>query len=343
MKKYSVLQRYKSRGNMTWYGRISDDGIVKYISLGVTRKADALEWLYLQNSRKFLPESVLEEEKDAKLVEACNGFLDAVSASKGYMSLTYRAYQTRMHYLTRWCEKEGVTTLRGLTGEAASRYSTSINAQYAPKTAREVLRVAKQFCKWGSDTYGLDGWSPFSHVFQPKLEKRRKDFWTGRQIDAILEAAPSPGFRLFWSLMAFAGLRHAEACSFGPGSITEDGKLRVVGKGNKEAFLPISERLKAEIARFGELSEGMFDRTEFKYSQQSNEAIRRAVSKSGIKSEGEASNHRFRHSFASNLIRTGVNIKAVQQLMRHERVQITLDTYSHLLQDDLTEAANALK
>lgn len=72
MKKYSVLQRYKSRGNMTWYGRISDDGIVKYISLGVTRKADALDWLNLQNSRKFLPESVLEEEKDAKLVEACS-------------------------------------------------------------------------------------------------------------------------------------------------------------------------------------------------------------------------------------------------------------------------------
>lgn len=41
-------------------------------------------------------------------------------------------------------------------------------------------------------------------------------------------------------------------------------------------------------------------------------------------------------------MRAGVNVKAVQQLMRHENVQITLDTYSHLLQDDLRAAADSL-
>ena len=38
-----------------------------------------------------------------------------------------------------------------------------------------------------------------------------------------------------------------------------------------------------------------------------------------------------------------MNVKAVQQLMRHENVQITLDTYSHLLQEDLKAAADALE
>ena len=180
-------------------------------------------------------------------------------------------------------------------------------------------------------------------VKAPKLQKRKKDFWTPEQVDAILDAAPSADFRLFWSLMAFAGLRQAEAVAFGPSSLTDDGRLHVVGKGDKEAFIPVSGRLGREISRHGNISDGMFEKPEFKYSR-SNVVLREAVSRSGIKSEGESNNHRFRHSFASNLLRSGkVNVKSVQQLMRHENVQITLDTYSHLLQEDLKAAADALE
>ena len=161
------------------------------------------------------------------------------------------------------------------------------------------------------------------------------------QVDRILDAAPSPSFRLFWALMAFAGLRHAEACAFGPESLTGDGRLHVIGKGGKEAFLPVSGRLGNEISRFGKLSAGMFQAPEFRYSR-SNVRLRDAVRDAGAPCDGAVNNHRFRHSFASNLIRAGVNIKAVQQLMRHENVQITLDTYSHLLQDDLRAAADSL-
>lgn len=56
----------------------------------------------------------------------------------------------------------------------------------------------------------------FRDVAFPKVPKRAKAFWTPEEIDRILDNAPTPEFRLFWSLMAFAGLRHAEACSFGP-------------------------------------------------------------------------------------------------------------------------------
>ena len=70
-------------------------------------------------------------------------------------------------------------------------------------------------------------------------------------------------------------------------------------------------------------------------------ALRAAVIKAGLDPDG-ANNHKFRHSFASNLIRSGVNVKAVQQLMRHESIDITLNTYSHLMQDDLKNAINAI-
>ena len=65
------------------------------------------------------------------------------------------------------------------------------------------------------------------------------------------------------------------------------------------------------------------------------------VIKVGLNPDG-ANNHKFRHSFISNLIRSGINVRAVQQLARHESVDITLNTYSHLLQNDLADAVNAI-
>jgi integrase len=53
---------------------------------------------------------------------------------------------------------------------------------------------------------------------------------------------------------------------------------------------------------------------------------------------GKAHAHRFRHSFGSNLIRAGVNIKIVQTLMRHESITLTLDTYGHILDTDCEKA-----
>ena len=223
--------------------------------------------------------------------------------------------------------------------ELATNWAVWLSERYAPKSQHEMVRCTSQFCQWAAKIYDLGDYNPFRDVAFPKVPKRTKAFWTPEQIERILDNAPDPEFRLFWSVMAFAGLRHAEACRFGPSCIQEDGKMRVVGKGDKEAFLPISDRLKAEIKRYGELKDDMFARVRFDHADRCNETLRIAVEAAGYKSD-DATNHKWRHSFASNLIRSGVGPKIVQQLMRHEDVRQTLDTYSHLLQDDLEKAIN---
>lgn len=44
----------------------------------------------------------------------------------------------------------------------------------------------------------------------------------------------------------------------------------------------------------------------------------------------------------SYLYRDGADIKSVQLLMRHENVEITLNTYSHLLGSDLEKAVDRI-
>src|SRR5712691_8705629 len=51
--------------------------------------------------------------------------------------------------------------------------------------------------------------------------------------------------------------------------------------------------------------------------------------------------HDLRHTFATELLRRGVDIHRVQRLMRHSDVRVTTGTYAHLLVEDLRAAVDA--
>lgn len=343
MKSYSISQRKKSRGNRTWYGRTFEDGVlVKEESLKTVRKLDAQAWLDAMNATRFLPENILSgvhSKKDKSVGEAVELFMREVASEKGYRSATYRAYGSRLKQWEEWCNVAGIGSLRSFSREKALQFASEVTATDSPKTAHERIRLMRQFFSWCTDTFGMDSYDPMKTVRAPKVVKRSKAFWTPDEIDRILDKAPTPEFRLFWSLMAFAGLRHAEACAFGPSCII-DGKMRIVGKGNKEAFVPVGRRLCEELEKVS-ISEGMFSSVRYKKPERCMKTLKASVESAGLETE-DATNHKFRHSFASNLIRAGANVKAVQQLMRHENVQVTLDTYSHLLHEDLRESVDVL-
>ena len=60
-----------------------------------------------------------------------------------------------------------------------------------------------------------------------------------------------------------------------------------------------------------------------------------------IKSGGPAieklTPHILRHTFCSNLVRQGMDIKSVQYLMGHASAGVTLDVYSHINYTDIKE------
>ena len=343
MKNYSISQRKKSRGNLTWYGRTFENGVlVSEVSLKTERKADAKAWLDAMNASRFMPENMFRlpgTEKDMAVKDAVRSFMDSVSASNGPDSNTYRAYSYRIAHWARFCERNGVSTLVSFSRDIATRYVSETASTDAAKTVRERVRLLRQFFAWCADTYGMDGYDPMKTVKPPKLEKREKAFWTPAQIDAILDNAPDPYFRLFWALMAFAGLRHAEACRFGKSSLRCD-EIRVVGKGNKEAFIPIGRRLKEEIAKV-DIEDGMFYTQRYRKSERCMDTLKKAVAKAGLPN-GDATNHKFRHSFISNLLRSGVTVPAAARLARHDDPKVTMETYSHLLQEDLQESIDVL-
>lgn len=109
----------------------------------------------------------------------------------------------------------------------------------------------------------------------------------------------------------------------------ENDILTVVGgKGGKFGKVEINSRLKDELMRFHQVSKSDYlfqnERTG-KPILNPKTAFRNAVRRSGI---GHIRFHDLRHTFTTRLIRKGVDIVTVQNLLRHSAIAMTL-RYSH--------------
>ena len=70
-----------------------------------------------------------------------------------------------------------------------------------------------------------------------------------------------------------------------------------------------------------------------------NQILKASITAAGVR---RLTFHGLRHTFISQLVRQGENIKVIQRKARHKNVQMTLDKYSHLFPDDSEAAGNRL-
>lgn len=323
----TLVQKNKSKKIMTWYARVPDPikkGCVHFFSLGTESKSEAK--VLLQERIKSGAYDIKPESETMTLGEAAVKF-EQYERNKG----------TKPGSIT--VMMRAVNTLKNLFDMRASELTTKMiseefmknTAKICPSTYTHRKTILSTFFSYVVDVLELMPNSPVKKAIpKRKAKKKRKDFWTSEQIDRILAHAPDPKTRLLWSFMAFAGLRRSEAQNMRPNKIY-DGFIHIVGKGDKEARIPVCPRLQREIERYN----GEWD---FVYSQRLLEAAAKEALPEGF--PGTAHAHRFRHSFGSNILRAGenVNLMVVKDLMRHENIQTTIDIYGHLLETDLKEA-----
>jgi len=331
-------QRNKTKGSKNWYGGVVENGVTKWVSLKTANKKVADEWFNRMQANRYSPEQ--KEAKPVSLEQASEAFLLDVENVRKRVAGTVRLYSIYLKEFKIWCKNHDITDIRGVTPTACSEFAQTAFAKNAAYTAKNKVIMFRHFYNWASEQYGINSKNPFKKIVVAKPKAAPREFWTIEECEKIIAAAPNPEYKCWFALMAFAGLRREEARFLKMENI-EGYKLSLIGKGNKAASLPISNRLKIHLNEYLTLRDGesgyLFPGL-VKLSKVNECVIKNAVKKSGIESKGKAHFHRFRHSFASNLMRLGRNIKAVQMLMRHEDVSLTLNIYGHLLPSDLAEA-----
>lgn len=144
--------------------------------------------------------------------------------------------------------------------------------------------------------------------------------------------------RAMMELMYGAGLRLAEMVSINVKDISlSRGEIRVIGKGDKERKVPFSGMSREWVARWLKVR-GQFaaaDENALFVSQRGGRISHRNVQKRmaewGQKQEvnSHISPHKLRHSFATHILESSNNLRAVQELLGHENISTT-QIYTHL-------------
>lgn len=343
--KYDIEQKNKAKGINTWYLRWYDTKAkaMRYKSLKTDNRNKAYKIL-LQKNGELMDR---DWAKAPGFQKAFFAFLDDTEMTKGE-GKTITNYRSQLRPLVAFADEKRLETLTELSFDLANEFICRYKG-LKPNTIAQKLKVCRLFIKWAFKTWDLKAENPFSRIKYPIIRKTEKSFWTPEQIEKILDAGQdkdkpslSPEFRFCIAIMAYAGFRFFEAQK-ADWSDFEGDFLKVTGKGGKFAKVPVSAKLRAEMERFldgqqmpgsGSIFSGKVTNTA------TNRAIKKACADSGIKYEGRANCHRFRHSFASNLLRGGASVVTTQRLLRHSTPMITLSVYSHVLKEDLTDAVN---
>jgi len=210
-----------------------------------------------------------------------------------------------------------------------------INELSSVSAKRLAVTAFKHFAKH----LGLD--ADRFKVRVPKIAKSGVKHLTPEQVCAILEEAKSMD-SLFYSarnpailaIFAFLGLRLSELHGLKPGDIDfEHKRIRVLGKGNKIGYVPIIKAVIPYLEWWLQIRNS-YSPCEYLWITESGRrlskrAIQYIVTGYVKQFDNRLSTHSLRHTAATTLINSGVDLKTVSTLLRHSNFNTTADIYAH--------------
>jgi integrase/recombinase XerD len=167
---------------------------------------------------------------------------------------------------------------------------------------------------------GLIEVDPMVGLTRPKHGRGVPRPLTPEQVRLVLDSAGNANLHAWLTLGLFAGLRAHEIAKIRGEDVEED-QLYVFGKGAQGAFLPTHPAV-WELAQ-ARPANGWWFPTWSACGHVRSLSVSTMTSRL-FKAHGiDGSIHRCRHTYATQLLRAGVNIRVVQTLMRHESLSST--------------------
>jgi integrase/recombinase XerD len=182
-------------------------------------------------------------------------------------------------------------------------------------------------------------------VHRPRREHRLPNVLSKEEVKRILESLGNLKHRSMLSLIYACGLRRGELLNLKLKDIDAERKVLIIrqAKGKKDRMVPISEKILAmlrEQYKVYKPKEWLFEGVVAgeRYSERSLEKVLKlALNKTGIAKP--VTLHWLRHSYATHLLETGVDIRFIQELLGHRSTRTT-EIYTHVSTRSLQQIAS---
>lgn len=265
---------------------------------------------------------------------------------------TIEAYRNDLAHLEAFMMRNDLK-LENVTLEQLHTFAASLHEYgITPRSQARVLSGVRSFFRF----LMLDGVvesDPTELLEWPSLPEHLPVVLTLEEIDRIedsidLSKAEGARNRAIIEVLFSCGLRVSELVNMKLSDLyLEDRVLLVRGKGNKERLVPVSNKAIADLKRW------FFDRNLMKIKPGEDDyvflnrrgahltrtmiliMVKRQAEEAGIKKT--ISPHTFRHSFATALLQGGADLRSIQAMLGHEKIDTTL-VYTHISNEQLRKA-----
>ncbi|MBM3164416.1 MAG: site-specific tyrosine recombinase XerD [Bacteroidetes bacterium] len=195
---------------------------------------------------------------------------------------------------------------------------------------------------------------PSELLEQPKLGRKLPEVLDIQEIDALISAvdlskAEGHRNRAILETLYSCGIRVSELVNLKLSDLFfEEGFIRVIGKGNKERLVPVSEKVEKELSFYLDHERKHMNILKgdenIVFLNRRGQRLTRVMIFTIIRQLAQAiglkkiiSPHTFRHSFATHLLEGGANLRAIQEMLGHESITTT-EIYTHMDQRFLRDA-----
>lgn len=183
--------------------------------------------------------------------------------------------------------------------------------------------------------------NPCSLIKAPKVKRHLPKILTLNEIDVLLDYEPKDVFEqrdsAIAELLFSSGLRVSELVGLDLKDLNYETKeIRVLGKGSKYRIVPVGEKALDKISNYLKI------RDEFKPSEEAlflnkygrrltTRAVEQNLDKLSVKAgvQTHLNPHKLRHSFATELLQGGADLRSVQEMLGHASLAAT-QVYTHL-------------
>ncbi len=299
----------------------------------------------------------------SNIIDLKQEFLEYVEIERGRSVKTVENYD---RYLQRFFKQQGISTESDITERAIRDFRLWLNRQIAnpfknqsgtikKRTQNYYLIAIRSFLKFLAKR-GYKSLAP-EKIELAKVEERSIDLITIEELDKILsgpDTATLKGLRdrALMEMLFSTGLRVSELCSLDRDLDLSRDEFPIRGKGDKIRVVFLSEYakdiLKQYLKKRDDMDEAMFARIAGKGGDKNlgrlntirltPRSIERIVKYYAIKAgiSKKVSPHVIRHSFATDLLANGADLRSVQALLGHANITTT-QVYTHVTDKHLKE------
>lgn len=282
-------------------------------------------------------------------------YLNYLQAVRGLSDHTRLAYGRDLDAWELFLHENG-STLDQASPQMAGDFLRRLGQDgLAPRSVNRVLSCLRGFYRYLLRG-GHAAHHPFAGIRSLKTPRRLPVFLFEQEIRTLLEGEAT-GFqaqrdRLLFEVLYSTGCRVSELVSLDLDQVRNRSRFAVTGKGNKVRWVFLTPSAQAALRAYVPLREARLDtrdpdaaRALLLNAQGHRLGVRgvqkvvaRAALRAGLTKT--TSPHTLRHTFATHLASEGLDVRVVQELLGHSRLETT-QVYTHLGLDRLKDLVRA--